>query len=108
MAILFKNGRVIIGNGEVIERGTVVVDGNSVKFVGPAKKYTPSKKDTVFDISGKTVLPGLIDAHIHICVDGSPDPITSLLKDSVPQITLKAADHARRTLEAGVTTVRDM
>ncbi|MBM4351375.1 MAG: amidohydrolase family protein [Deltaproteobacteria bacterium] len=108
MAILFKNGRVIIGNGEVIERGTVVVDGQLVKSVGPSKKYPPSKKDTVFDVSGKTVLPGLIDAHIHICVDGSPDPITSLLKDSVPQLTLKAADHARRTLEAGVTTVRDM
>ena len=108
MAILFKNGKVIIGNGEVIEKGTVGVDGNLVKFVGPVKKYPPSKKDTVFDISGKTILPGLIDAHIHICVDGSPDPITSLLKDSVPQITLKAADHARRTLEAGVTTVRDM
>jgi len=108
MAILFKNGKVIIGNGEVIQKGTVAVDGNLVKFVGPVKKYPPSKKDTVFDISGKAILPGLIDAHIHICVDGSPDPITSLLKDSVPQITLKAADHARRTLEAGVTTVRDM
>jgi imidazolonepropionase-like amidohydrolase len=104
----FRNGNVIVGNGEVIERGTVGFDGNLVKFVGPAKKYPPSKKDTVFDISGKTVLPGLIDAHVHLCVDGSPDPITSLLKDSVPQLTLKAADHARRTLEAGVTTVRDM
>lgn len=108
MAILFRNGNVIIGNGRVVEKGMVVVDGKLVKFVGPSKKYPPLKKDTVFDVSGKTVLPGLIDAHIHICVDGSPDPITSLLKDSIPQITLKAADHARRTLEAGVTTVRDM
>ncbi len=108
MATVFRKENVIVGTGQVNERGTVVVDGNLVKFVGPAKKYPSSKKDAVFDISGKTVLPGLIDAHIHICVDGSPDPITSLLKDSVPQITLKAADHARRTLEAGVTTVRDM
>jgi imidazolonepropionase-like amidohydrolase len=108
MAIVFRNGNVIIGDGEVIDKGTVTVDGNLLKFVGPGKKYSPSKKDAVFDISGKTLLPGLIDAHIHICVDGSPDPMTSLLKDSVPQVTLKAADHARRTLEAGVTTVRDM
>jgi len=108
MAILFKNGKVIIGNGEVIERGTVVVDGNLVKFVGPAKKYPPSKKDTVFDISGKTILPGLIDCHVHLCLDGSPDPMTSISKDSIPQVTLKAAHHARLTLEAGVTTIRDM
>ncbi len=108
MATLFENGKVIIGNGKVIEKGTVVVDGNSIKFVGPNRKYQPSKKDTVFHISGKTILPGLIDAHVHLSVDGSPDPITSLLKESIPQTTLKAADHARRTLEAGITTVRDM
>lgn len=108
MAILFENGKLIVGNGKVIERGTVVVDGNLFKFVGPDKKYPASKNDTAFDISGKTILPGLIDAHVHLCVDGSPDPITALLKESIPQTTLKTADHARRTLDAGVTTVRDM
>ncbi len=108
MAILFKNGKVIIGNGEVIHRGTVVVDGKKIVFVGSAKRAPSSKKDTILDISGKTILPGLIDAHVHLCVDGSPDPITSLLRDSIPQITLKTVNHARQTLEAGVTTVRDM
>jgi hypothetical protein len=39
MAILFKNGRVIIGNGEVIERGTVVVNGNQMILVGPDGKF---------------------------------------------------------------------
>lgn len=108
MAIVFENGKVIIGNGEAIEKGTVAVEGNLFKFVGSNKRYHPSKKDKVFDLSGKTLLPGLIDAHVHLCVDGSADPITSLLKESIPQTTLKAAEHARRTLEAGVTTVRDL
>lgn len=108
MAIVFRNGNVIIGNGKVIEKGTVSVDGENIFFVGPARRVQTSKKDRVFDISGKTLLPGLIDAHVHLCVDGSADPITSLLKDSIPVLTLKAANHARRTLEAGVTTVRDM
>lgn len=108
MATLFENGKVIIGNGKVIEKGTVVVDGSLVKFVGPGKKYPSLKKDIVFNISGKTILPGLIDAHVHLCVDGSADPIPSLLRDSIPMLTLKTANHARRTLEAGVTTVRDM
>lgn len=108
MAVIFKNGNVIIGNGEVIEEGTVAVDGNIITFVGPTKRSRPSKKDKVFDISGKCVLPGLIDAHVHLCLEGSPDPMTSVSRDSTPQLTLKAAYHARRTLEAGVTTVRDM
>jgi imidazolonepropionase-like amidohydrolase len=108
MATIFRNGNVIVGTGELIEKGTVAINGNMVTFVGPTKKIKPSKKDKVFDISGKTILPGLIDAHVHLCIDGSPDPMTSLLKDSTPQLTLKAADHARRTLDAGVTTVRDM
>ncbi len=108
VAILFRNGNVIVGTGEVIEKGTVAVDSNVITYVGPAKRFKISKKDTIFDISGKTILPGLIDAHVHLCIDGSPDPMTSLLKDSIPQLTLKAAHHARRTLDAGVTTVRDM
>lgn len=108
VAILFRNGKVIVGNGEIIEKGTVAVENNVLTYVGSAKKFRISKKDTIFDISGKTILPGLIDAHVHLCLDGSPDPMTSILKDSTPQLTLKAADHARRTLNAGVTTIRDM
>ena len=108
MAVILRNGNVIVGTGKVVERGTVAVDSNVITYVGPAKRFRISKKDTIFDISGKTILPGLIDAHVHLCIDGSPDPMTSLLKDSTPQLTLKAAHHARQTLDAGVTTVRDM
>ncbi len=108
MAILFRNGRIIIGTGEVIEKGTVTINSNLITNVGITKKIQPSKKDTVFDISGKTILPGLIDCHVHLCLDGSPDPMTSVVRDSIPQITLKAAHHAMLTLEGGVTTIRDM
>jgi imidazolonepropionase-like amidohydrolase len=108
MATIFRNGNVIIGNGESVEKGAVAINGNIISFVGATKKIRPSTKDKVFDISGKSILPGLIDAHVHLCLDGSPDPMTSLLKDSTPQLTLKAAHHARQTLDAGVTTIRDM
>src|SRR4030042_2103088 len=108
MAILFRNGKVIIGTGEVIEKGTVAINTNLITYVGITKKIQPSKKDTVFDIPGKTILPGLIDCHVHLVLDGSPDPMTSIAKESVPTITLKAAQHAKLTLEAGVTSIRDM
>jgi imidazolonepropionase-like amidohydrolase len=108
MATIFRNGNVIIGNGESVEKGAVAINDNIITFVGATKKIRPSTKDKVFDISGKSILPGMIDAHVHLCLDGSPDPMTSLLKDSTPQLTLKAAHYARQTLNAGVTTIRDM
>jgi len=108
MAILFMNGKIIIGTGELIKKGMVAVDGNTITSVGPIQRFKSSKKDTVFDIPGKTILPGLIDCHVHLCLDGSSDPMTSIAKESVPTITLKAAQHAKLTLEAGVTSIRDM
>lgn len=108
MATIFRNGTVIVGTGEVIEKGAVVTNASTITFVGPAKKIKSSKKDEVFDLSKKTILPGLIDCHIHLCLDGSPDPVTSIAKDSIPTLTLRSAHHARMTLEAGVTTVRDV
>jgi imidazolonepropionase-like amidohydrolase len=108
MAIVFRNGKVITGTGEVIERGMVVVDGPVIAFVGPEKRWRISKKDSVFDLSGKAILPGLIDCHVHLCMDGSSDSMTSLMKEPIALNSLKAARHARLTLEAGITTVRDM
>lgn len=108
MAVLFVNGKIIIGTGEVIEKGTVAIDGKRFTFVGPGKRFRPSKRDTLFDLSGKSMLPGLIDGHVHLCMDGSPDPVASLSRDSIPTLTLKAALHALLTLNAGVTTVRDL
>ena len=108
MAIVFRNGRVITGTGEVVERGLLVVDGPIIVFVGPERGWRISKKDSVFDLSGKAILPGLIDCHVHLCMDGSSDSMTSLMKEPIALNSLKAARHARLTLEAGITTVRDM
>lgn len=108
MAILFRNGRILIGTGESIEDGTMAIENDLITFVGPTKRLQPSRKDTVLEITGKTILPGLIDAHVHLCLDGSPDPIASITQDSIPITTLKAAHHAKLTLDGGVTTVRDM
>jgi imidazolonepropionase-like amidohydrolase len=60
------------------------------------------------DLEGRSLLPGIIDSHVHLCLDGSPDPVGALIREPDPIITLKAAEFARRTLLAGVTTIRDM
>ncbi len=54
------------------------------------------------------LLPGLIDPHVHLVWDGSSDPVERLGKESTEQTLLRAIRHARETLEAGITTVRDL
>jgi imidazolonepropionase-like amidohydrolase len=107
MATAFVDGRVIVGDGRILERATVLVENE--KIVKIAQNSLNIPKDTQkIPLDGQTLLPGFIDAHIHICMDGSPDPVAASLSESPTLTTLKAAHSARRTLMAGVTTVRDM
>ena len=108
MAIIFRNARVIDGRGDCLSRGFVVVENDRIVKVG--KGSGPAKKNAheVIDLEGRTLLPGIIDCHVHLCLDGSADPMRSLQSDSEPVMTLKTARNAQLTLLAGVTTVRDM
>lgn len=76
----------------------------------PPKEQSPVRElpETVIDLKGRTILPGLIDAHVHLALDASPDPMAGLVKDSLPKATLRAAQQAGQTLSAGITTVRDL
>lgn len=65
--IAFTNARLITMRGdEVIERGTVVVDGNRIAGVGPSAEVPVPSDVLVIDATGKTIMPGLFDAHGHI------------------------------------------
>lgn len=61
----------------------------------------------VIDLSSKYVLPGLIDCHVHLCMNGEPDTMAALAVDTYGDVTLKAYVYAMRDLLAGFTTVRD-
>jgi imidazolonepropionase-like amidohydrolase len=107
MAIAFVNGPVIVGDGRVLEHATVLVEGEKIVKVAEGNVNIP--KDTQkIPLDGQMLLPGFIDSHIHICMDSSPDPMTSALSESQTMTTLKAANFAKQTLLAGVTSVRDM
>jgi imidazolonepropionase-like amidohydrolase len=107
MGIVFTNGTVIVGDGRTLEHATVVVDGEKIVKVAKGDVPLPRGARKV-PLDGRTLLPGFIDCHVHLCMDGSPDPLRGSLSDSATIVALKAADSARRTLMAGVTSVRDM
>jgi imidazolonepropionase-like amidohydrolase/Tol biopolymer transport system component len=68
--VAFVGGRIITMNGdEVIENGTIVIDGNRVAAVGPTDDVTVPNGARTFDVTGKTLIPGLIDAHAHLSYD---------------------------------------
>jgi imidazolonepropionase-like amidohydrolase len=74
-----------------------------------AEKEPASEKDMkTIDLEGCTLLPGMIDCHVHLCLDGSQDPIVTSGAEPVATNVLKAAKFALQTLMAGVTTIRDL
>ena len=107
MTIAFIDGRVIVGDGRLLERATVLVQDEKIWKIAQSGMNIPKGAQKI-PLDGQTLLPGFIDCHIHICLDGSPDPVAVNLSESPTITTLKAAGSARRMLMAGITTVRDM
>ena len=66
-SIAFTNARIITMNGdEVIENGSIVVEGNKIVAIGKASEVEIPKGAKVYDATGKTIMPGMVDAHAHI------------------------------------------
>ncbi len=84
----------------------LVADGVIVAVQGPAG---PVPADAhIVDLPGLTLLPGLVDAHLHLCFDASSDPVGHLTATADDVLRERMAEAARRALCAGVTTVRDL
>jgi imidazolonepropionase-like amidohydrolase len=107
---MVRAGRLIdVRNGRVLTNQAILIEGNLIKEVGPAdevSRHAPAGVRTL-DLSGKTVLPGLIDCHTHLTFDPTSLGYESL-GISIPREALIGARNARVTLEAGFTTVRNV
>lgn len=104
---VIKAGRMIDTiNGRVLENQTIVVEGEMVKAVGP-NLAVPSGA-TVIDLSQMTVLPGLTDSHVHITGQAGADYYDTLFRRSFIDEAVTAHIYAKRTLDAGFTTVRNV
>lgn len=64
-ATVFEGARVIVGDGRVIENATVVMQGDRLMQVGPAATVKPPAGATRISLTGKTVMPAIVDAHVH-------------------------------------------
>ena len=86
----------------------ILITGDRITRVGPYADVAASAGNAErVDLSRFTVLPGLIDAHTHVFLDGG-DYATQLLKQSIPYRTIEAVTAARAALDYGFTTIRDL
>jgi imidazolonepropionase-like amidohydrolase len=92
----------------------VVVDDGRIEKLIPAEQQALILGDgnngrlELVDGSGCTLLPGLIDLHVHLTWSSGVDPVTTLTIESPELTLLRAVGHASRSLKAGITTVRDL
>ena len=105
-AVLIHAGRLVDTlSGTVKTDQDILIVGNVIKQVGP--KVAAPDDATIIDLRQRTVLPGLIDCHTHIT--GQPENYyTDRFRRSPIDAAVRAHVYARRTLEAGFTTVRDV
>jgi imidazolonepropionase-like amidohydrolase len=94
-----------VDTGRLIAPGEILVEGERISAVGTAVNH-PGGSETI-DLGDTTLLPGLIDAHVHLFLHPGEEDLQTV-KESVPQRTIQATLAARADLMAGFTAERDM
>jgi imidazolonepropionase-like amidohydrolase len=84
---------------------SVLVDDGVIAWVG--RDSDAPVVDVVVDAGGRTVMPGLINSHVHLANDGAADLAAQVRDDSTATAAYRAAANALITLDAGITTVKD-
>jgi imidazolonepropionase-like amidohydrolase len=111
--VLIKAGRLVDGRSATVQPNVgILIEGERIKAVGPlAQLQAQAANARVIDLGQMTVLPGLIDTHTHLLLQGditSQDYEDQLLKQSTPYRAILAARNARIALEHGFTAIRDL
>ncbi len=97
-------------DGETLHHNwVVVVEGNTIRYAGPNDGNVPKTKQTI-DLAGTTLMPGLIEGHSHLLLHpyNETNWNDQVLKESYAERAIRGSIHARNSLLAGVTTMRDL
>jgi imidazolonepropionase-like amidohydrolase len=105
-AIVLRAARLLdVKQGKILRPGEVLVQGQRIMEVGTSVKHPAGAQ--VIDLGERTLLPGLIDAHVHLFLHPGAEDLQTV-QESVPQRTINAVLAARDDLMAGFTAERDM
>ncbi len=113
MRIVLKGGNVVVGTGETIDDGVVVLEDDRIAAVGGSDFDTNA--DYFVDLAGRTLIPGMIDCHIHLVggdktigFDETMPPLMRTDPSAVAKALVEGVANMRTTLHAGFTTVREL
>lgn len=104
--LVLRGGRIFDGTGAPTRAGTVVIERNRIARILAPGASDWARDARVLDVTGMTVMPGLIDLHTHLTyVD--PPRNTAVSYDD-PEVTLRAVERLRYFIESGITSVKDV
>lgn len=103
--VLHASRLLDIESGRIVEPGEVLVEGERIREAGQKVNHPPEAE--TIDLGDRTLLPGLIDAHVHLFLHPGAEDLQTV-QESVPQRTIIAVTAARADLMAGFTAERDM
>ena len=94
--------------GKVLAKKTIIVSGKTIKSIQNGYVDSENTLDIVIDLKSKTVMPGLIDMHVHIENEYNPARYMDQFTANEADVAFKSVNYAETTLMAGFTTVRDL
>jgi imidazolonepropionase-like amidohydrolase len=104
--LVLSGARIIDGTGTEPVRGRSVVVEKGV--ITAVVEDARAPRGNGVDLAGHTLLPGLINSHVHLCLGAEVDPARAMREEPLALTAIKALLRARETARAGVTTVRDL
>ena len=109
--IILRGARIVDGRGLRHERADLLIEGDRIEAIEPGgmpEEAFSMSGVRVVDLAGLTLVPGLMNAHAHITLDGSADPDATLRSESPTETAVRAERRLREIVERGVTTIRDV
>ncbi len=104
--LVLRGGRIFDGTGAPAREGTLVIERNKIAKILAANSSDWSRDAKVIDVSGKTILPGLIDLHTHLTYPLNEENFGVAMNDA--DATLRGVEKLRYFIESGITSVRDV
>ena len=105
--VITADRMVDVANGKVVKQAAVIVTDNIITASGRLKDLTVPNEATRIDLGNATLMPGLMDMHVHLTSDATRHGYKRL-EVSLPRAAITGVKHAKATLDAGFTTVRNV
>lgn len=112
MKIIIKNGKVIDGTcNPPMDKTTIIIEDEEIKEIlqnagGESAKI--HRDDIIIDAKNKTIIPGLINAHLHLFLDASNRPLQNLSHEKGSLSLLRSVNRCKMIINQGITAVRDL